>query len=121
MEYVITDHERESEIGRRSRLIPGWLRRQLWFRDGGCRFPGCPHLLWVHGHDRRHWADGGPTDLDNLILLCGYHHRCLHEHGWSIQNDQEGRPVFCRPDGEAYPPRRPPPDPRILELAGRRT
>ncbi|MGH8948018.1 MAG: DUF222 domain-containing protein, partial [Acidimicrobiia bacterium] len=121
VECVITDHSKVLGIGRRSRLIPAWLRRQLWHRDGGCRFPGCPHLLWVHGHHRRHWSQGGPTDLDNLILLCGYHHRFVHEHRWSIEDDPNGRPVFKKADGQIYPPERPSLDPRILELVGRRT
>jgi hypothetical protein len=121
IECVITDHARTLGIGRRSRSIPAWLRRQLWFRDGGCRFPGCLHLLWVHGHHRRHWAEGGPTTLNNLILLCSYHHRFLHEHGWSIEDRPDGSMVFKKPDGTVYPPARPVPDPRILELAGRST
>jgi hypothetical protein len=121
VECVITDHGRTLGVGRRSRLIPAWLRRQLWFRDGGCRFPGCAHLLWVHGHHRKHWAEGGPTTLDNLILLCSYHHRFLHEHGWIIEDGPDGTPVFIKPGGQVYPPPRPALDPRILELAGRRT
>lgn len=104
-----------------SRLTPAWLRRQLWFRDGGCRVPGCPERHFVHGHHRRHWSQGEPTHLDNLILLCGYHHRFVHEHGWKIETDPDGLPLFRRHDDEVYPPRRPPPHPRILELAGRRT
>ena len=82
VECTVYDHRKVLGIGRRSRLIPAWLRRQLWFRDGGCQFPGCPFQGWLHAHHITHWADGGPTDLDNLILLCGYHHRFLHEHGW---------------------------------------
>jgi hypothetical protein len=121
VECVITDHGRVLGIGRRSRLIPAWLRRQLWFRDGGCRFPGCPERHFIHGHHRRHWADLGPTDLENLILLCGFHHRFVHEHGWKIEADPEGRPFFMKPNGEAFPPQRPAVEPRILELAGRST
>ena len=58
---------------------------------------------WLHAHHRTHWADGGPTDLDNLILLCGYHHRFLHEHGWTIENDGYDKPVFRKPDGQDLP------------------
>ncbi|HEX6147067.1 MAG TPA: DUF222 domain-containing protein [Acidimicrobiia bacterium] len=108
-------------MGRRTRTIPGWLRRQLWHRDGGCRFPGCGRKNWVHGHHIRHWADGGPTDLDNLILLCGYHHRFLHEHGWGIQAHPDRTPTFTRPDGREYPPQRPRLDPRLRQLVGLRT
>jgi Domain of unknown function (DUF222)/HNH endonuclease len=121
VECTVYDHARILGIGRRSRLIPAWLRRQLWHRDGGCRFPGCGTRNFVHGHHREHWADGGPTDLFNLILLCGYHHRFLHEHGWRVEEDPDGQPLFRRSDGKVYPPSRPRLDSRLRELAGRRT
>jgi hypothetical protein len=121
VECTVYDHMRVLGIGRRSRLIPSWLRRQLWFRDGGCQFPGCGHLTWVHAHHITHWADGGPTDLDNLILLCGYHHRFLHEHCWTISDDPDGKPIFRRPDGSVYPPPRLGLDHRLRELVGQRT
>ena len=121
VECVVYDHQKVLGIGRRSRLIPAWLRHQLWHRDGGCQFPGCGSRNFVHAHHRTHWADGGPTDLDNLILLCGYHHRFLHEHGWTIENDGYGKHVFRKPDGQVYPPIRPGLDPRLRELVGQRT
>jgi hypothetical protein len=49
-------------------------------------------------------------------LLCGYHHRFLHEHGWSITDDAGGNPLFLKPDGSVYPPARPGLDPRLKEL-----
>ena len=121
VECTVYDHAKALGIGRRSRLIPAWLRRQLWHRDGGCRFPECPHKAWLHAHHMRHWADCGPTDMCNLILLCGYHHRFLHEHGWEIEDGPEGKLVFRRPDGQIYPPNRPGLDPRLRELVGLRT
>jgi len=120
VECTVYDHARTLGIGRRSRLVPAWLRRQLWYRDGGCQFPGCGSRLFVHAHHRTHWADGGPTDLCNLILLCGYHHRFLHEHGWRIEDDPEGKPIFRKPDGSVYPTIRPRLDPRLRELVGQR-
>ncbi|HEY1633916.1 MAG TPA: DUF222 domain-containing protein, partial [Acidimicrobiales bacterium] len=69
-------------LGRRTRQVPRWLSRQLRRRDGGCRFPGCQRTRWLHAHHLRHWAQGGSTDPDNLVMLCGYHHRLLHEGGW---------------------------------------
>jgi Domain of unknown function (DUF222)/HNH endonuclease len=121
VECRVYDHARTLGIGRRSRLIPSWLRHQLWYRDGGCRFPGCGTRNFVHAHHRTHWADGGPTDLDNLILLCGFHHRFVHEHGWSIHDHPDRSPVFRKPDGQEYPPARSGLDPRLRELVGLRT
>lgn len=121
VECAVYDHARTLGVGRRTRLIPGWLRRQLWHRDGGCRFPGCGRKTWVHGHHVRHWSDGGPTDLDNLILLCGYHHRFVHEHGWGIQGQPDRTTKFTRPDGREYPPQPPRLDPRLRQPVGLRT
>jgi hypothetical protein len=121
VECAVQDHAKTLGVGRRSRTIPGWLRRQLWHRDGGCVFPGCCSNNWVHGHHVKHWADGGPTDLSNLILLCSYHHRFVHEHGWSIGFGPDERPIFRKPDGQVYPPARPGLDPRLRALVGLRT
>ncbi|HEY4584190.1 MAG TPA: DUF222 domain-containing protein [Acidimicrobiia bacterium] len=116
VETAVYDDCRVLGVGRLTRTIPGWLRRQLWYRDAGCRFPGCPHQGWVHAHHRKHWADGGPTDLENLVLLCGYHHRFVHEHGWTIEGDPDGKLIFRKPNGTIYPPARPGLDPRLREL-----
>ncbi|MEN8113404.1 MAG: DUF222 domain-containing protein [Actinomycetota bacterium] len=91
-------------IGRTSRSIPAWLMRQLLLRDGGCRFPGCGRRRWVHAHHIIHWARGGRTDLDNLILLCGYHHRILHEQGWRISGGPNAEVTWIRPDNTPYTP-----------------
>ncbi|HEY3262278.1 MAG TPA: DUF222 domain-containing protein, partial [Pseudonocardiaceae bacterium] len=71
------------DLGRSSYTVSTAQRRALIVRDGGCAFPGCdrPHR-WCHGHHVRHWADGGPTDLHNLVLLCGSHHRLVHHSEW---------------------------------------
>ena len=116
VETAVYDDCRVLGVGRLTRTIPGWLRRQLWYRDAGCRFPGCPHQGWVHAHHRKHWADGGSTDLENLVLLCGYHHRFVHEHGWTIEGDPDGRLIFKKPNGQVYPPVRPRLHPRLREL-----
>jgi hypothetical protein len=85
------------DIGRGSYTVSTGQRRALIVRDGGCAFPGCsrPHR-WCHGHHVTHWADGGPTDLNNLLLLCGFHHRLIHHSEWecAIVN---GRPEFYPP------------------------
>jgi hypothetical protein len=67
------------DIGRRTRTVPAATRRALVVRDGGCIVAECdrPHR-WCDAHHVRHWVDGGPTDLDNLMLLCRRHHRMVH-------------------------------------------
>src|SRR5207245_806578 len=68
------------EVAARTRTIPPALRRALHHRDRGCRFPGCG-LRFGQGHHIRHWAQGGPTTLSNLALLCRRHHRAVDEEG----------------------------------------
>ena len=80
------------------RTVPPHLYRELRERDASCTFPGCSNEIWVHAHHIEHFADGGPTTLSNLVLLCGTHHRLMHEGGWSL-NITDGERVFVRPDG----------------------
>jgi hypothetical protein len=82
------------DIGRRTRTIPPALRRALWSRDRGCRFPSCANTHYVHAHHIDHWAHGGETSLDNLVLLCGSHHRLLHEGGIGVTRTAGGRLEF---------------------------
>lgn len=81
-------------IGRRSRSIPPPIRRALKARDGGCRFPGCTNHKFVDGHHIKHWADGGETSLDNLILLCRHHHHLVHEGGFDCKRSKDGEIWF---------------------------
>lgn len=74
-------------VGRTTRKIPAWLRRLLEERDEGCRFPGCWRTRWLHAHHIVAWSQGGPTNLDNLVLLCGFHHRLIHRDGWTIEGN----------------------------------
>ena len=102
-------------VSRRTRTISPALRRALEARDRGCRFPGCG-LRFTDAHHVRHWADGGETSLANLVLLCSYHHRLVHEEGWQVQWWGEERPAFVDPRGQAHCGRRRvppgiPPDP----------
>ncbi|HEY3260670.1 MAG TPA: DUF222 domain-containing protein, partial [Pseudonocardiaceae bacterium] len=85
------------DIGRSSYTVSTAQRRALIVRDGGCAFPGCdrPHR-WCAGHHIAHWADGGPTNLNNLLLLCGRHHRLVHHSDWECAI-VDGRPVFYPP------------------------
>jgi hypothetical protein len=86
-------------VGRSRRTVPPWLLRMVRRRDGGCRFPTCNHTRWTHAHHIVHWANGGPTDVANLLLLCGRHHRLVHEEGWKIDGNPGGEVLFVRPDG----------------------
>ncbi len=81
-------------IGRKSRVIPPAMRRALRARDEGCRFPGCTHKYFIDGHHIRHWADGGETGLDNLVQLCRYHHRLVHEGGFICERHDDGQVLF---------------------------
>ncbi|MDX3187109.1 DUF222 domain-containing protein [Streptomyces sp. MN03-5084-2B] len=85
-------------LGRLRRLISAGLRRALFLRDRGCAFPGC-HRPPRHcqGHHIRHWAEGGPTDLSNLVLMCAHHHRLLHRSGWEVRIATDGLPEFLPP------------------------
>ena len=86
-------------VGRARRTVPPWMLRLLRQRDGGCRWPGCGRRRWLQAHHLVHWADGGPTDLDNLALACTHHHHLLHELGWTVSGDPNGELCFRRPDG----------------------
>jgi 5-methylcytosine-specific restriction endonuclease McrA len=90
------------EVGARTRTIPPALRRALHHRDRGCRFPGCG-LPFGQGHHIRHWAQGGPTTLSNLALLCRRHHRAVHEEGYQVDRQPDGELRFRRPDGRLLP------------------
>ena len=94
-------------VGRRTRSIPPAVRRALSNRDRGCRFPGCPATRRLHGHHVRHWADGGETSLDNLVLLCPTHHRLVHEGGFDVQRLDDGTFRFTNPYAASVrPPKR---------------
>jgi uncharacterized protein DUF222/HNH endonuclease len=102
-------HGRVLEIGARTRTIPPALRRALHHRDGGCRFPGCGSRF-TQGHHIRHWAQGGPTTLSNLALLCRRHHRSVHEDGFQVERLPDGELQFRRPNGWLLPEAPPLPD-----------
>jgi Domain of unknown function (DUF222)/HNH endonuclease len=110
--------ERHGEVigaGRATRLISRRLRRALEYRHRMCAVPGCGVTRGLHAHHIRHWEDGGPTELANLVLLCPYHHR-LHHRGVItitrpadalIVTDNAGR--LLSPGSLARPPTQPPP------------
>jgi hypothetical protein len=89
-------------IGRLSRQVPAWMLRQVRHRDRECRFPGCGGRRYTEAHHLRWWRHGGRTDLDNLALICSFHHRLVHEHGWSVRREAGGELVWRQPDGTRY-------------------
>ncbi|MGW1681175.1 DUF222 domain-containing protein [Saccharopolyspora sp. NPDC002376] len=95
-------------IGRAERTAPPHLRAALLLRDDTCAFPACdrpPGTPDAHHIDS--WIDGGPTDLNNLVMLCGHHHRAIHSQHWTITID-DGHPIFT-PPSTVDPSRRPRP------------
>ena len=110
--------ERDGEVigaGRATRQINRRLRRALEHRHPSCAVPGCGATRGLHAHHIRHWEDGGPTDLANLVLVCPYHHRLHHRGIITITGpahhltvtDSAGRPLTS--GSLARPPTRPPP------------
>ncbi|MEV6907382.1 DUF222 domain-containing protein [Amycolatopsis sp. NPDC051071] len=86
------------DVGRLRRFVTPGQRRALNVRDRGCSFPGCHRLpKHCHAHHVRHWADGGRTDLRNLVLLCHFHHRLIHHGDWDVQIAFDGLPEFIPP------------------------
>ena len=84
------------DVGRSTRTVPPHLRHALLVRDGGCVAEGCDRPpAWTEAHHVVHWAEGGATALDNLVLLCRAHHRKVHEGGW--QFEQVGCALATRP------------------------
>lgn len=90
------------DVGRKRRTVPPALRRALEYRDRGCRFPGCGSR-YTDAHHVRHWAEGGETKLDNLVLLCRGHHRAVHEGGMTIELGEGGEVTFLKPSGGEIP------------------
>ncbi|MGV8846625.1 HNH endonuclease signature motif containing protein [Tessaracoccus sp.] len=83
-------------VGRSQRIVPGRTRRLVEDRDRGCRFPGCAVTGFLENHHLVHWADGGPTDPENLVSLCPFHHREHHTGVFTMT----GTPVA--PDGLVF-------------------
>jgi hypothetical protein len=87
-------------VGRARRTVPAWLHDELMRRDVGCRWDGCTSTRWLHAHHIKHWAHGGNTDTDNLVMLCGFHHREVHDGGADLRLAANGRVTCVRRDGQ---------------------
>jgi hypothetical protein len=90
------------ELGRVTRVPSAWMARQVRYRDQECRFPGCGTRRFTEAHHIVWWSRGGRTDLDNLLLICSFHHKLVHEYGWSVARAPDGDPRWLRPDGTRY-------------------
>jgi len=103
---VVDAHGAVLALGRTRRLVSRAQRRALMIRDGMCQFPGCDQTRHLDAHHRISWAAGGPTDLDNLLLLCSWHHTAVHEGGMTIHRTSGGRTRwrFGMPDGTPHRP-----------------
>jgi hypothetical protein len=85
------------DIGRSTRTISAGIRRAVVLRDRGCAFPNCDRPSgWSDCHHVHHWADGGPTEVDNLVLLCRMHHTLTHKSPWQVRI-RNGLPEFIPP------------------------
>jgi hypothetical protein len=89
-------------VGRMSREPSAWMIRQIRYRDRECQFPGCGSRRFTEAHHVRWWRHGGRTDLDNLLLICSFHHRAVHEHGWSVKRGPDGTARWFQSDGTRY-------------------
>jgi len=112
---VRIDHDASGgvlDVGRKTRTVPPSIRRALAARDTGCQFPGCTSRR-CDAHHIEHWADGGATCLNNLVLLCRRHHRAVHEGGFVVQSTGDRQFEFIAPSG--LPIRSSPPAPLPVE------
>lgn len=92
----------EKAVSSESRIVPRRIRRLLLRRDHGmCQYPGCEAEHRLHAHHVIHWANGGPTELRNLISLCHFHHHSVHEGGWTIMSTVDGW-TFFDPNGNRH-------------------
>jgi hypothetical protein len=89
-------------LGRMSREPSAAMMRHLRYRDAECRFPGCGARRFTQAHHIAWWEHGGPTELENLLLVCTFHHKLVHEYGWSVRRDPDGTVRWSRPGGSRY-------------------
>ena len=105
------------DLGRTQREANTALRELLGTLDGErCRFPGCTRHTNLHAHHVTYWADGGTTDLDNLVLVCSRHHTLIHTQGFTLTLHPDRRLDVHTPHGAAilHHPAQPWGDPAAL-------
>ena len=104
------------DVGRTERLFTPVIRKGLAVRDGGCAHPGCGRpVSWCDAHHITPWGSGGPTSLDNGVLLCRLHHTAIHHGGWQVYLGPDRHPWFI----PQYDPTGP--EPEHLRSHARRT
>jgi hypothetical protein len=104
VQTVIEDeHGQPLALGRISREPSAAMLRQLRYRDTECRFPGCGARQFTQAHHIVWWERGGTTDLANLVLICTFHHKLVHEHGWGLRREPSGEVRWFRPGGVPLP------------------
>ncbi|MFA4080165.1 HNH endonuclease signature motif containing protein [Mycobacteroides salmoniphilum] len=94
---IFDDNGRPLYLGRTKRIATTDQRIVLHAKDRGCTHPGCHvpgYLCEVHHIDE--WAQGGPTDIDNLTFACAPHHRLL-DHGWTTRKHTDGTTEWIPP------------------------
>ncbi|MFE5789730.1 HNH endonuclease signature motif containing protein, partial [Rhodococcus erythropolis] len=100
---LLDDHGAPLDAKPGKRLVSAEQRVALIARDKGCAFPGCTCVpAWTDAHHIRHWANGGPTVMNNLVLLCRSHHRLMHRKSgfvgkWVIRIGVDNKPWFIPP------------------------
>jgi Domain of unknown function (DUF222) len=118
VQAVIEDSAKDPVgLGRLSREPSASMMRQLRYRDRECRFPGCGDRRFTHAHHIRWRKHGGPTVLHNLILVCSFHHKLVHEYGWTVRRESDGTARWFQPDGCPYRAGPAPPPKRSRSLA----
>ena len=104
------------DVGRAERLFTPTIRKGLAVRDGGCAHPGCGRpVSWCDAHHITPWSSGGPTSLDNGVLLCRLHHTAIHHGGWQVYLGPDRHPWFIPPHDPTGP------EPEHLRSHARRT
>ena len=89
-------------IGPLHREPPVWMQRQVRYRDKECRFPGCGAKAYTEAHHVKFWSHGGRTKLENLLLICSFHHMLVHELRWRVTRSRDGTVTWFRPSGAEY-------------------
>jgi hypothetical protein len=106
----VVEHLHEDRSGRvlhrrrEPRRAPAWMVRQVRYRDRGCTFPGCGTRAFCEAHHIVWYRFGGRTTIENLALVCSFHHRLVHEQGWSMRRSSTGELIWYRPDGRPHAP-----------------